>query len=281
MKALSSAFKKLAKILEYILLQMNYWVNKVINRYCDDFGYQSICEIGSSRGEATDKLLISGGRKLTVIDPCLDADLCGKYENSKRVTICKGLSLEFIPKLPEVFDCIMIDGDHNWFTVFNELKEIERRQLLRNGGTVFFHDVGWPYGRRDLYYQPDQIPSAFRHCYARKGMIHGRSELVSNGGRNSALCNAVIEGGERNGVLTAIEDFIKQACEEYLFFKFNEEDGLGVLVKKNGIKSNMLMAKWRFLCKMWNLFDGSKKAVRQRLPNLYEAVRRGARKSLK
>jgi len=258
---------------------MKYWINKVVNRYCKDFGYKSLCEIGASLGGATDKLLEAHGIELTVIDPCLDADLCAKYSTDKRITICRGLSLAMIPKLSGTFDCILIDGDHNWYTVFNELTEIEGRGLLRNGGTIFFHDVGWPYGRRDLYYQPDTIPDAFRHAYARNGIVYGRSELSSNGGQNSEVCNAKMEGGEKNGVLTAIEDFLERARDEYVLFCFNDECGLGVLVRKNGIKSRMTLAKWRFLCAIWNIFGGFKNAIKHRFTNVYDAIRRGVTKA--
>jgi hypothetical protein len=27
---------------------------------------------------------------------------------------------------------------------------------------IFFHDVGRPYGRRDMYYQPETVPPEFR-----------------------------------------------------------------------------------------------------------------------
>lgn len=221
---------------------MKYWIKKVVNRYCEDFGYKSLCEIGASLGGATDRILEMNGIQLTVIDPCLDADLCAKYRNDKRVTIYKGLSLVIIPKLSETFDCILIDGDHNWYTVFNELREIEERHLLRNGGTIFLHDVDWPYGRRDAYYQPDTIPDAFRHAYAKKG------------NENSDHYDAETEGGERNGVLTAIEDFVRDRGDEYMLFCFKAEFGLGVLVKKNGIKSQNTLAKWRLLCAIWNIF---------------------------
>lgn len=70
------------------------------------------------------------------------------------------------------------------------------------------HDVGWPYGRRDMYYDPQQIPKEHRHPSARSGMVPGRSEL-SPQGINATYWNATNEGGPRNGVLTAIEDFAK------------------------------------------------------------------------
>lgn len=248
---------------------MRYWVGRVIKPYCQDFGYKSLCEIGSSTGGSTDMLVEASGLHLTVIDPCLDADLSAKYSNDKRVTVHKGLSLEIVPRLSEKFDCILIDGDHNWYTVFNELRAIEERQLLTNGGTIFFHDVGWPYGRRDMYYQPETIPKEFRHPYAKKGIIYGRSELSSPEGENSGLFNAEEEGGEKNGVLTAIEDFLIERGNEYLLLRFTAEYGLGVLVKKHGIKSRKTLAKWRWLCLVHNMND----AIRRRFPRVYRVVK--------
>jgi hypothetical protein len=96
------------------------------------------------------------------------------------------------------FDCIIIDGDHNWYTVYNELKTIAERDLIKTEGTIFFHDVCWPYGRRDMYYQPKQIPKEFTHPHAWQGEFFA----------------AVHEGGERNGVLNALEDFLKENAGE-------------------------------------------------------------------
>jgi hypothetical protein len=118
------------------------------------------------------------------------------------------------------FDCILIDGDHNWYTVFNELRLIRELPLVRPGGFIFLHDVGWPYGRRDLYYQPDTIPAEFRHPFAQKGMIRGQSELAEVGGFNSHYNNALREGGPKNGVLASIEDFLAQHPQDYRFFGF-------------------------------------------------------------
>ncbi len=252
---------------------MKYWAGRVIKPYCQDFGYQSLCEIGASFGEATDILADGGGVHLAVVDPCLDADLCAKYSNDKRVTVHKGLSLEVLPRLSEAFDCILIDGDHNWYTVFNELKAIEERNLLRGGGSIFFHDVGWPYGRRDMYYQPETIPSAFRQAIARKGIIYGRSELSSTEGVNREAYNAEHEGGERNGVLTAIEDFLRDRPNQFLLFRFKAEFGLGVLVRKDGLKSRRALAKWRLLCFAENILMGPAADLARRFPQMHRLVK--------
>ncbi len=94
---------------------------------------------------------------------------------------------------------------------------------------MFLDDVGWPYGRRDMYYQPDTIPTEFRLPFARKGIVRGRSELSDSAPYNSDLFNAVREGGPRNGVLTAIEDFIGEHRGEYRFCSVRLKSGLGIL----------------------------------------------------
>jgi hypothetical protein len=207
--------------------KMKYWTERVIKPYCRDFGYKSLCEIGASAGGATDILLGASEIRLAIVDPCLDTDLCAKYSGNKQVTVHKGLSLEMIPQLSEKFDCILIDGDHNWYTVFHELKAIEERQLLANGGTIFFHDVGWPYGRRDMYYQPATVPKEFVHPHAQKGMIRGRSELSATEGTNPGLYNAETEGGEKNGVLTAIEDFLAPSSQRIRAVPFHGRTWIG------------------------------------------------------
>ncbi|MGO8676699.1 MAG: class I SAM-dependent methyltransferase [Limisphaerales bacterium] len=259
---------------------MHYWAGRIIKPYCRTFGYGSLCEIGASTGATTDAYLEAQDLRLALVDPCLDAELFTKYKHNKRVTIHRGLSLEILPELSECFDCILIDGDHNWYTVFNELNTIDQKGLLKEGGTIFLHDVSWPYGRRDMYYQPDTIPAAFRHAYAKQGIIAGRSRLSPTGGLNPRLCNAVEEGGERNGVLTAIEDFQREHKNKYFLFRFKEEHGLAVLFRKGGPGSARLVIKWLLVCKWRNIFRpaaiyrAAGLAANQRFPRLCAVVRR-------
>ena len=153
--------------------------------------------------------------------------------------------MEILPKLNETFDCIFIDGDHNWYTVYSELKTIEERGLLAANGGILFHDVGWPYGRRDMYYVPESIPQEFRHAYAQKGISGNKSELSQTGGFNTNLNNAVFEGGQRNGVLTAIKDFIKFSKNKYGLLIANQQHGLGILIHLGDEKTSHIFRKWR------------------------------------
>jgi len=204
-------------------------------------GWRRICEIGASTGKCTDEMLQRIPElSYTIIDPCFDEDLAAKYAGDRRVTVHKANSLQILPTLTDGFDAILIDGDHNWFTVYNELAQIHERNLLAAGGMAFFHDVQWPYARRDCYYQPETIPAEFRHRYERKGIVRGKSELVESGGANAKYNNAVHEGGPKNGVLTAIEDFVAEHRTDYSLHRVRIQFGLGIMHRRTGHRADDL-----------------------------------------
>lgn len=66
---------------------------------------------------ATEKLLGVSGASICTIDPCADEDLKGKFGGTSRVDVRKGLSLDVLPELQGQYDCFLIDGDHNWYSV--------------------------------------------------------------------------------------------------------------------------------------------------------------------
>ena len=206
-----------------------------------------LCEIGASHGEATDRLRRSSPDLLiTVIDPCIDTNLEQKYADDKRIEVKKGLSLEVLQSLSEPYNCILIDGDHNWYTVYNELKVISERSLLCKGGVIFFHDVDWPWARRDMYYQPEAIPIQFQHKWEQQGVVRGQDQLSADG-RFGDLKIATHEGGAKNGVLTAIEDFLKEHEGKYRFFRVPVGGGLGVLLYRDSHRGDL--SYFSLLCK--------------------------------
>ena len=253
---------------------MKYFVDDILKPFIAGCGYHRVCEIGASKGSNTHKLLEVDSVEVAVVDPCLDADLSLEYRSNERVCLYKGLSLDVLRWIPEEFDCILIDGDHNWYTVYNELRIIEERGLIAEGGTIFFHDVCWPYGRRDMYYQPEQIPKGFVHPYEKKGIVYGQSELSSTSKVNAGYHNAVYEGGPRNGVLTAIEDFLIESSGEYRFFCLKKEFGLGILHKsKRGTRTaafNRLLLRSKYTNALYDMKD----VARTRLPGFYSFLRK-------
>jgi cephalosporin hydroxylase len=170
-----------------------------------------VLEIGSLRGETTELLLahLRADVELHVVDPAPDFEPSEHEANFRgRYVFHRDLSHQVLPGLPAV-DVALIDGDHNWYTVHGEL-ELLAAAARRDGAPlplVMLHDVAWPYGRRDLYYAPETIPAEFRHPYRQAGMRPGRRSLLDSGGLNATMNNAENEGGPRNGVMTAIEDF--------------------------------------------------------------------------
>ena len=110
-------------------------------------------------------------------------------------------------------DVALIDGDHNWFTVYHELRLLAdaARRVGAPLPVLILHDVGWPYGRRDLYYAPDRIPEEHRQPHAQRGLRPDRPGVErGDGGLNATMHNALVEGGERNGVMTALDDFLAE-----------------------------------------------------------------------
>ncbi len=127
------------------------------------------------------------------------------------VTFHKDSSLHVLENIAP-FDTVLIDGDHNWYTVFHELKIIERRAAATGAfPLVILHDTGWPYGRRDMYHHPERIPAEYRKSHRRAGIVPDASLLVEQGGINATYWNAVENVSPRNGVLTAVEDFIRHS----------------------------------------------------------------------
>ena len=217
---------------------MKYFADDTTKPVILQRGLKKILEIGASFGSNTKMLLSIEGIKLTIIDPCLDLDLAAEF--GERVTVRQGLSLDVLPTLIEQFDCIFVDGDHNWYTVFNELSLIEQKGLLQPDGVIFLHDVSWPYGRRDMYYQPSTVPSKYHQPFAMKGIERGRSKLVDSGGFNEGHLNAIEEGGPLNGVLTAIEDFVQQSEHEYYLIVDDRQWGLAILFRKSASGADQL-----------------------------------------
>jgi hypothetical protein len=210
-----------------------FW-KSVVHPLLDAVQPETILEIGAAGGKHTRLLAeyCSQTRAtLHVIEPEPRFDTEALPRDG--VVLHRDLSLNVLPSLPAV-DVALVDGDHNWYTVVNELRQLQRaaREGRRPMPVVLCHDVAWPYGRRDLYYFPETIPDEFRQPWAEKGMVEGQSELVPEGGQNPLSANACVEGGPRNGVLTAIEDFLGEAGEEISIRVTPDNYGLAILVPK-------------------------------------------------
>jgi len=199
---------------------------------------KAIVEIGAEYGGMSTMLAdfaADRGGSLTSIDPSPKAEFREWVASNPHVTHIAKPSLAAFEEVSNV-DAWLVDGDHNWFTVYHELLAIDA--ISRRDGKpllAFLHDIGWPSGRRDRYYAPAQIPAEFLHPHDfTAGAFPGIQQLVPNRGFRGMghFAWAKHEGGLRNGVLTAVEDFLetaRAAGRKIAFAEIPAVFGLGVL----------------------------------------------------
>lgn len=199
---------------------------------------RNVVEIGAEFGGMTSVLAdyaVAKNGSLTSIDPSPRPAFIDWLEAAPHVRHIAKPSLQALDEIADA-DAWVIDGDHNWYTVYHELLGVDA--LCRRDDKpllVFLHDVRWPSGRRDMYYAPDQIPAEFLHPHDHDaGAYPGQDPLVVGRGFRGMghFAWAEHEGGPRNGVKTAIEDFIETAAEQGRALAYAEVPavfGMGVL----------------------------------------------------
>jgi hypothetical protein len=212
---------------------------------------RSVAEVGAEYGGMSARLaehVAARDGSLTSIDPSPKPEFLSWVAGAPHVRHVAEPSLEALGGLSGV-DAWVIDGDHNWYTVYHELKQAEANNL-RDGKPMlaFLHDVAWPCGRRDFYYAPQRIPAEYRHAYDYQGGIFpGSSQPVAGRGFRGMgqFAVATHEGGPRNGVMTAIEDFLAEAKAEgrdYAFAEVPAVFGLGVVFSADAPWSEQVAA---------------------------------------
>ena len=182
-----------------------------IMRAClDAVGARSIVEVGAYAGDLTRVLVdwaAGTGAHVLAIDPSPQEGLIALANEHEGLELGRDTSLSALPEIP-IPDVAIIDGDHNYYTVSQEVRLIAERAPGGELPLLLFHDVCWPHGRRDDYFDPEQIPSEHRHPVVGEGAGIAPGDP---GVRRDGLPyprSAQREGGERNGVLTAVEDFV-------------------------------------------------------------------------
>lgn len=175
----------------------------------DAVGARSVVEVGSYRGKLTAALLdwsAESGAKVTAIEPDPLDELLALCEAHPELELIRETSHEALAHI-EIPDAVVLDGDHNYYTLTEELRLIAERAPNGDLPLLVFHDVGWPLARRDQYSAPERVPEGHRHPYAADvNLAPGEQGVVEYG--LPFEWAALEEGGPRNGVLTAIEDFL-------------------------------------------------------------------------
>lgn len=170
---------------------------------------RSVVEVGAYAGDVT-RLLLGwadrSGAQLWAIDPSPQPALVKLAQEHPDLELVRETSHEALRHLP-LPDVVIVDGDHNYFTVSGELRLIEQQAVGQPVPLLIFHDVRWPHARRDQYFAPDLIPSEERQPSVSGGLFPGEAGTRADGLPYKSI--AAREGGPRNGVLTAVEDFVE------------------------------------------------------------------------
>jgi len=170
---------------------------------------KTVLEIGSYKGELTVELLEWAGLrgvKVAGVDPLPPDELEALASAHPELELLREIGAEVLAER-EFDDAIIIDGDHNYYTLSEELRIIGERAPGAEMPLLMFHDVCWPHARRDTYYAPERIPEEHR-----QPLVH--DEGIAPGIKGTAewglpfVWAAAEEGGPKNGTMTAIEDFL-------------------------------------------------------------------------
>jgi hypothetical protein len=168
-----------------------------------------VLEVGAFRGDLTARLLEwaeRSGASIAAIDPAPPEELLDLLDEHPELELLRETSHRTLTTrdLPDV---VIIDGDHNYYTLSEELRIIAERASGGPPPLLMFHDVWWPHARRDTYYEPDRIPEEHRQPLVHRAALDPEEPGVVDYGLEYEWA-AATEGGPRNGVLTALEDFI-------------------------------------------------------------------------
>jgi cephalosporin hydroxylase len=218
---------------------------------------EAVVEIGAATGAHTRLLkpwCVEHGASLHVIDPLPEFEVAKIEDAEAGIRVDQRLSVDALAGAEPV-DVALVDGDHNYYTVRRELEILlaNSREAGRAEPVFLCHDVCWPYGRRDLYYDPANIPDEHRHPCRTEGIVPGQSELAGDKGLNARLHNAEHEGGPRNGVLTAIEDVVAESDGSLQLTVLPVIYGLGIVVPASRVERHPGLRPW---LERWGTVEG-------------------------
>ena len=173
---------------------------------------RSVAEVGAYAGDLTRLLCDWAATRdppaaVLAIDPEPQPPLVELAGERPGLELVRRTSLEALPEIA-LPDAVIVDGDHNYWTVAEELRLIAERASGPELPLIFLHDVGWPHARRDDYFDAAQIPPEHRRPVAGEGGGLFPGEPGQRPGGLPYPKSAEREGGPRNGVRTAVEDFV-------------------------------------------------------------------------
>ncbi len=211
-----------------------FWID-VVKPLLHEMEARYLVQIGACKGEHTRHLLKycqQADGMLTIIEPVITPELEAILAGASHYKLIADKSCAAIPQIESPVEVVLLNGDLNYYTTYGDLSAIEKlaNRMAISFPAVIHKSTYWPYARRDMYYDPEGIPASARHPAAQVGMTPWSSELKP-GMINAPFYNAGIEGGSKNGVLTAVEDFINISGEPLRLFTLPINHGLGIIYR--------------------------------------------------
>ena len=200
----------------------NYYNEDVIPFLLKKFNVTKLVICGSSNsGVISNVLNFSRDASISyvVIDPIND------FKNN----FIKDFPIFALSNLDD-YDAIFLNDDANWYVVYNELNIIKKHN--KKFPLVFICNNTFPNKRRDSYIDPNIIPDEFRKNFS-KYFMHDGIVLRDN------CYHAIEENSSKNGVLTAIEDFLNENSFVNLMDVALLE-GCEILYSTDSISQNMI-----------------------------------------
>lgn len=193
-----------------------------------------IAEVGAGSGRLTRRVLEAAGAEEAVVHaidpaPTLDPDL--REAEADRLLVHAERATSVLGSIGPV-DLALLDGDPNWHSVRSELRLLARtaRHAEREAPLIAVHNIHWPFGRRDGYYDPEAIPPSLRREHTDLGLVPGRRAPTAEGLR-LVPASAVREFEPRSGVLTAVEDFVADSDLDWTLVEVPGFHGVAVLAE--------------------------------------------------
>ncbi len=203
----------MSEVSEYPLLHSLTVFWNQIRRSLEIVRPQRIVEIGNESGALTERLTVwaqESQAQVVSVDPMPAASTRALAQGSGHLLLVEAKSPWALESVGHA-EVYVIDGDHNYWTVSRELEHLFGAEAA-DPALAILHDVAWPCARRDQYYDPSGLPPEATHEYSFRGGVLPTDQGVSDGGFRGAGAYAYAkrEGGERNGVLTAVEDAMRR-----------------------------------------------------------------------
>jgi len=140
--------------------------------------------------------------------PVINYTFLQKHKENK-INLIEKNSLEYLKECNDVFDIVLIDGDHNYETVIKELSFLDT--ITHNNSLIICDDYNGRWSKRDLYYSERESYKENSHATPSKTL-------------------------DRQGVGNAIDDFIKEN-KSYKLFSLMQGEPVCMIRDNNNILS--------------------------------------------